>query len=273
MSAPTTTRYLSEPAEAATLLERLRRGPALPVLSYATVRCYCESADVLPQITGRDGDLKNVQRPWAVKAAAASAPPPCRVLEIGGGEPVVSGMLSELGYDVTLVDPYDGFGNGPTEFEIYSAKFPHVRLVRDYFRSGMAGFQPNSFDLILSVSVLEHIPAEALDSCFAAIREFLRPGGTSFHCFDFIVDGAGSDYARANAQQILALQHSLNGSSRDPADELHQLTDRLRNDIETFFLSPQGHHSWRGGQPYDQFPFRKVVSVQTVARKNVPNGA
>ena len=34
--------------------------------------------------------------------------PPARLLEIGGGEPIVSGLLNELGYDVTLVDPYDG---------------------------------------------------------------------------------------------------------------------------------------------------------------------
>ena len=36
--------------------------------SYATVRDYCESVDLLPEITPTDGDLKNVQRPWALKA-------------------------------------------------------------------------------------------------------------------------------------------------------------------------------------------------------------
>ena len=44
--------------------------------SYATVRDYCESLDELPQITALDGDLKNVQRPWAVKAMLANVPPP-----------------------------------------------------------------------------------------------------------------------------------------------------------------------------------------------------
>jgi hypothetical protein len=38
-------------------------------------------------------------------------------------------------------------------------------------------------------------------------------------------------------------------------------------DVETFYLSPQGHHHWRGGRPYEEFPFRKVVSLQTTARK------
>ena len=70
-----------------------------------------------------DGDLKNVQRPWAVKAVLANVPPPARLLEIGGGEPIVSGFLSELGYDVTLVDPYDGFGNGPTDYQALRRAF------------------------------------------------------------------------------------------------------------------------------------------------------
>ena len=78
--------------------------------SYATVRDYCESVDLLPEIAPTDGDLKNVQRPWALKAILSRVPPPARLLEIGGGEPIVSGLLAELGYDVTLVDPYDGFG-------------------------------------------------------------------------------------------------------------------------------------------------------------------
>ena len=65
--------------------------------SYATVRDYCESVDELPQIAALDGDLKNVQRPWAVKAILGAVPPPARLLEIGGGEPIVSGFLTELG--------------------------------------------------------------------------------------------------------------------------------------------------------------------------------
>ncbi|HXM32799.1 MAG TPA: hypothetical protein VN921_04030, partial [Chthoniobacterales bacterium] len=52
-------------------------------ISYATVRDYCQSVDLLPEITGIDGDLKNVQRPWALKAVLGCVPPPARLLEIG----------------------------------------------------------------------------------------------------------------------------------------------------------------------------------------------
>ncbi|MFN2475816.1 MAG: class I SAM-dependent methyltransferase [Chthoniobacterales bacterium] len=237
-------------------------------MSYATVRDYCESADLLPAITGHDGDLKNVQRPWAVKAVLGCVAPPARVLEIGGGQPVVSGILSELGYEAILVDPYDGLDNGPKDLQHSREHFPHVRIVRDYFGDNMADFAPASFDVILSVSVLEHFPHGALASCFSGIAKYLRPGGHSVHCFDFIVQGPGTEHAFENARYILEQQKRLNNESSEPAITLGEVVPRFTDDLETFYLSPQGHHNWRGGLPYEQFPYRKVVSLQSVAMKS-----
>jgi 2-polyprenyl-3-methyl-5-hydroxy-6-metoxy-1,4-benzoquinol methylase len=219
----------------------------------------------LPQITALDGDLKNVQRPWAAKTVLANLPPPARLLEIGGGEPIVSGFLSELGYDVTLVDPYDGFGNGPTDYQRYVELFPHVKIVREYFRPGMSGLAPGSFDAIFSISVLEHLPPNTLTTCFEAIADFLSPRGVSIHCFDFILQGAAEAHDFANAQRILAEHEKLTGENA--TEPFENLVERLRADVETFFLSPQGHHHWRSGQPYAAFPFRKVASLQMVARR------
>jgi SAM-dependent methyltransferase len=198
-------------------------------------------------------------------------PPPARLLEIGGGEPIVSGFLAELGYDVTLVDPYDGFGNGPTDYERYVELFPHVKIIREYFRPGLAPLMGASFDAIFSISVLEHLPAEPLSTCFQAITEFLSPGGASIHCFDFILQGHGEFHDPAVAETILLEQAKLGGET---AEHVFQpLLEQLRSDVETFFLSPQGHHHWRRGQVYAEFPFRKVVSLQTVAhRRTAPLG-
>jgi len=227
------------------------------------VRDYCESLDQLPQITSLDGDLKNVQRPWAVKSILRIVPPPARLLEIGGGEPIVSGFLNELGYDITLIDPYDGFGNGPTEYETYVEAFPNVKIVRGYLEPGMRGFVPGSFDAIFSVSVLEHLSPEAAANVFRAIREFLAPGGASVHCFDFILQGIAEEHDLANAWGLLSRQAHL--ENRPDETGFHELLERLKSDVETFFLSPQGHHHWRGGLPYEKFPFRKVVSLQSIA--------
>lgn len=258
-------RHLNNPAAAAAIIERFSKADRGLGISYATVRDYCESLDELPQITAMDGDLKNVQRPWAAKAVLANVPPPARLLEIGGGEPIVSGFLSELGYEVTLVDPYDGFGNGPTDYQRYVELFPHVKIVREYFRPGMSGLATGSFDAIFSISVLEHLPPNTLTSCFGAIAEFLSPQGVSIHCFDFILQGPGKEHDLANAQRILTEHQKITGEAG--TEPFGNLIERLKTDVETFFLSPQGHHHWRGGQAYADFPFRKVVSLQAVARR------
>ena len=38
--------------------------------------------------------MKDVQRPWALKAVVGSVPPGRRLLEIGAGEPIVAELLS-----------------------------------------------------------------------------------------------------------------------------------------------------------------------------------
>src|SRR5436190_401814 len=175
--------FLDHAAKAAEIVARFSKSKTASETSYATVRDYCESLDDLPQITGLDGDLKNVQRPWAVKALLRAQPPPARLLEIGGGEPIVSG--------------------------------------------------------------------------------FLRPDGASVHCFDFVLQGLVQEYDLSVANNILQHQARLEGHVLK--NGMSDLLERLKSDTETFFLSPQGHHHWRGGLPYDQFPFRKVVSLQTIA--------
>ncbi|MFL6589860.1 MAG: class I SAM-dependent methyltransferase [Chthoniobacterales bacterium] len=258
-------RVLKKPEQAGAILSRFAGVPSPTGTSYATVRDFCESRDELPQITPVDGDLKNVQRPWTAKAILGNVPPPARLLEIGGGEPIVSGFLAELGYDVTLVDPYDGFANGPTDYQRYLEQFPHVKIVREYLRPGLAGLAPHAFDAIFSISVLEHVPPDVLPSCFDAINEFLSPDGASIHCFDYILQGQGETYDLGHAQRILAEQDRLIG--RQESGSFEELLQRLRGDVETFFLAPQGHHHWRGGREYSDFPFRKVVSIQSIARR------
>ena len=89
----------------------------LAPLSYGTVRDFCDSFDHLHPIATANGDLKDNQRPWALKAILSVVPPGGRVLEIGAGEPFIADVLDRLGYEVWVVDPYDGTGNGPREHE------------------------------------------------------------------------------------------------------------------------------------------------------------
>ena len=57
----------------------------VPPLSYGTVRDYCDSCDHLPWLASVQNDLKDLQRPWTIKATLGLLPPPARLLEIGAG--------------------------------------------------------------------------------------------------------------------------------------------------------------------------------------------
>jgi len=249
------------------------RGLGKPELSYATVRDFCDSADHLPQLCQFMGDLKDVQRPWAVRAVLGRVAPGATILEIGGGVPLVAGMLAELGYHVVLIDPYDGSGNGPREYDLYIRQYPRVRFIRAYFGAEMIGLKPRSADVVLSVSVLEHIPPAALPAIFAGIRRFLRPGGWSIHCIDSVIAGNHQEFHTGQLRMILAEQAKL-ADPQAPTDECEydRLVEELKLDIETFYLSGHGHNLWRNGQPYDAFPFRRVVSIQSCVMFAAANG-
>jgi len=109
---------------------------------------------------------------------------------------------------------------------------------------------------------------EAAEKCFRAIGEFLAPCGASIYCFDFVLQGIAQEYDLMSGRNILSHQAQL--ENRPTETGFYDLLERLKGDVETFFLSPQGHHHWCRGLPYEKFPFRKVVSLQTIAFRTNP---
>ena len=232
----------------------------VPLISCATVRDYCDSFDHLTDLASSSLDLKDVQRPWTIKAIIGNVPRGASLLEIGAGEPVVAAILAGLGYRVTVVDPYDGSGNGPTEFEAFKQRFPGVRIVRGQLVENLPDLVAHSFDCIYSISVLEHIPIPAVPQLCSAIRRFLVPKtGKSIHSIDHVLKGPGD----AHHLERLLLLADLLGFSRT---QLKRTLQAAADDVETYFLSAESHNRWRGKTVYENFPMRRVVSLQI----NVP---
>lgn len=226
-------------------------------ISYATVRDYCDSWDNLKPLACH-GDLKNVQRPWVLKTILSQVSLGGKLLEIGGGHPLIAATLAKMGYDVTIVDPYDGTGNGPMEYENYLFEYPEVRLIRNYFRPDMIELkqEKDSFDAIYSISVLEHVSLSVLEKeVFPAIRMYLRSTGLSIHAVDYIRKGNGE-------QEHLEMVKTLARLSGVSENKVFQLLSRLDNDVETYYLSAEAHNAWRMGRKYDDFPMRVCVSIQ-----------
>ena len=253
------------------LLARYAGRYSVEALGYGTVRDYCDSCDGLPELAAVQGDLKDLQRPWMVKTILGLLPPGARVLEVGGGEPLVAGTLAELGYNATLVDPYDGSGRGPQEYEYYVKNFPRVRIIRQLFNPGLEELAGEHFDAIFSVSVLEHVlPGVALDGLFAGIAEHLAPGGWSLHGVDCVTRGEGDSFHLAQCARVLTWQERLAGrdAGTDADDEIVALMTRAEGDLETYYLSAEGHNRWRGAVAYEDFPYRRVLSAQLAHRRS-----
>src|SRR5258708_5784524 len=248
------------------LEERYQGIYSAPELGYGTVRDYCDSCDHLPYLSNYQGDLKDFQRPWTVKAILGTCLPGSSLLEFGAGEPIVGQMLSELGYLVTVVDPYDGSGNGPTEYDQFRRLYTGVKIYREHFTAA-SDLAKKSFDCIYSVSVLEHLREPALSAAFEGVRAFLRRHGVSVHCIDHVTAGRDSEFHRTNLIEILRHLSMLGQEAdRDPVAQLNQLERAINQDLDTYYLSASGHNLWRGRTPYDEFPYRRVVSILSSSR-------
>jgi uncharacterized UPF0146 family protein len=240
------------------VVERYKNAFPLPPSSYGTVRDFADSADQMPGLAGANFDMKDMQRCWMIKAILGNVERGSRILEIGAGEPLVAGALSRVGYDVTVVDPYDGSGNGPREFEAFKTAYPDLKFVREQFPPS----QPvgEGFSAVYSISVLEHVPLEAIDAVTAGARELLaEKGGCSIHAVDHVLAGWG---AQEHLEKLERIAAGLGVSTQD----LHETIKQLEGDPETYFVSAEAHNRWRGDLPYDQYTMRRIVSVNLFAR-------
>lgn len=233
-------------------------GRSAPPLSYATVRDYCESADLMPALAAYNGDLKDVQRCWILKTLLASVPPGSTLLEIGAGEPIVADLLGKMGYRVIAVDPYEGTASGPTDVDYFRTVYRDVEYIVDWFSAELGGVEAGSIDCCYSISVLEHVPIEMLSALFEAITRFSKPGALTVHAIDHVLLGFGEGY---HARMLATVARCLGIDE----DHLSGRLNEARNDSDAYFLSAEAHNKWRGTKPYDEFPMRRCISVQIAA--------
>lgn len=235
------------------IAERYAGSFPLPAISYGTVRDFADSADHMTGLAGASFDMKDLQRCWMVKAILGNVERGSRILEIGAGEPLVAGMLSRLGYEVTVVDDYQGGGNGPREFKRFQTAYPDVRFVRELFPPS----EPlgDDFAAAFSISVLEHVPLDQVGTVVEAGHELVAErGGCSIHAVDHVLAGWGAEEHREKLDRIVA---SLGLSEQDLAEKI----DEMERDPETYFVSAEAHNRWRGDLPYDQYTMRRIGSV------------
>ncbi len=234
------------------------KGLGVPKLGVATVRDFCDSWDNLHPLASISGDLKDVQRPWMIKAILASVPIGSKLCEIGAGEPFVADFLNRCGYELTVVDPYDGSGHGPTDFRTFLSSYPNIKFVRAKFGREVTQLSDRYFDAIYSISVLEHVPRTEVVSVCQGIKRYCKLGGITIHAIDHVLRGNGDVY---HLEHLLQYADSLG----IPRESVEHLMKHCENDVETYFLSAEGHNLWRGAMNYESFPMRRVISVNLLS--------
>jgi hypothetical protein len=239
------------------LEDRYRGSFQAGVLSYGTVRDLADSLDNLGGLARANGDMKDLQRCWVLKAVLGSVEPGTQLVEIGAGEPLLAGLLTQLGHAVTVIDPYDGSDQGPREFEEFQASYPEVDFVRERFPP--SGELPAKTACVYSVSVLEHIPPDGIGEVIAAATELTAPDGCSIHAIDHVVAGWGTEAHRERLEEIVR-------RSGLPADSLTKLIAELEADPDAYFVSAEAHERWRGALPYDDYPMRRIASIGLLSR-------
>jgi hypothetical protein len=236
------------------LEERYRGAFEVEPLSYGTVRDLADSRDRFAGLARASADMKDMQRCWMVKAVLGNVERGGTLVEIGAGDPLVADLLSRLGHRVVVVDPYDGSGNGPVEFERFSRAYPDLTFIRERFPP--SGGLPDEVACVYSISVLEHVPLEAIGGVVDAA---LAPGGCAIHAVDHVIAGWGAEAHLERLEQI------VRRSGLDP-DELHGTLDRLRDDAEAYLVSAESHEAWRGALPYEEYPMRRIASIGVLSR-------
>ncbi|MAN45863.1 MAG: class I SAM-dependent methyltransferase [Alphaproteobacteria bacterium] len=105
------------------------------------------------------------------------------IAEIGGGD---SRVLPQLAKQNTCfnVDTFEGAGNGPTKKSVFKG----VKNIPVFLGEYSEKLAPQSFDIVFSISVIEHVPTKDLDNFLKDGLRVLKPGGLWLHAIDMYLE-------------------------------------------------------------------------------------
>jgi 2-polyprenyl-3-methyl-5-hydroxy-6-metoxy-1,4-benzoquinol methylase len=139
-----------------------------------------------------NNDTRVFEYPWAFHAVLVR--PGQRVVEVGGALAGFQWALAAAGTDVTNVDPFADYGSD----EQYPADVTVLhRQLNEWFRLQVtlkrttlpeSHLDAGVFDTVYSISTLEHLAPEQLESTLMTARELLKPGGALVLTVDLFLD-------------------------------------------------------------------------------------
>jgi hypothetical protein len=105
-----------------------------------------------------------------------------RIAEVGGGDSRILGRLA-VSNECWNIDRFEGLGVGPTTV----SDIPDVRVLDAYLGDFDPDVPSEFFDVVFSISVVEHVDTDRLDVFHHDLLRVLRPGGLFVHAIDMYV--------------------------------------------------------------------------------------
>jgi hypothetical protein len=226
-------------------------------LSYATVADYAESIDAMPHLMAASAPPLGPQRGWAIKALVATVPEGSAILELAGSSPLASGVLVRLGYEVTVLDPFDGTASEPHTFTAITRNYSVLEFIRDQLPPTAP--LPRKYAAVFSLGLLDRLEPDRAAGVVGAGLGALEPGGVSLHSFAHVLAGWSADMAQARLASV------LQAAGTDAAQATAAL-EPMASDPDAYLVSAEAHNSWRGSVPYESYRMRRIGSLNLLAR-------
>ncbi len=195
------------------------------------------------------GDLKEYQRLFVLDQLL-KMPRGSRIAEIGGGVcNVFEAILKKYPglYECWSIDPLEGQGGGPVLSRLPWDTDGKVRLVRENIGAFSTHLPNEYFDVVFSLSVMEHIPLDRWEECFRDTVRICKNGGMVFHSVDVPVDSElGRN--RLNALKELPAKVGLKLVQPDVSFDL----ETVIQDEMTYYVSPAAYARWLEHMPVGQ---------------------
>ena len=162
-------------------------GYRLELFDYARVSALYEYMDAEVYLAGCS--IKGHNRPSVLRNIDFQAGQ--RVLGVGEAYSELPAHIAKTyGCEVWVADDF-GMSSGEEELwsrwgkpEELQEKHPQVRYVFERMGRPSSTIPESYFDVVFSVSTLEHIPAANIPAVFTHMDRCLRPGGLSYHTID-----------------------------------------------------------------------------------------
>jgi SAM-dependent methyltransferase len=166
-----------------------------------------------------------------------------RIAEIGGGESRILPQLAKTN-QCWNIEPFEGDDNGPADERVIAGVTNIKTEVGRFDPALSSGF----FDCLFSVSVVEHVENDELESFFADCVRILRPGGVAYHAIDMYLSDADGDHSSEYAQKRFDLYLKAVRDSRvEPLGAVYAGPLRFSTNMASnpdFIM-----HGWKGLSP------------------------